>query len=77
VTESKTGKIIFTQIGKIPATGETYGIITIRTSENEKIELKINDATEFQNLKMGSDVTVAFEESDDSRFPIATEVKIN
>jgi uncharacterized OB-fold protein len=75
--ESKTGEIVFTQIGKIPQTGETYGLITVRTSDDEKVKLKINDSTEYEKLRVGTQVTVEFENVEDSRFPVAREVKIN
>ncbi len=75
--ETKSGEIIFTQIGKIPQTGETYGLITVRISDDEKIKLKIIDSTRYKKLKVGSKVTVSYEVSDDSRFPVANSVTIN
>ncbi|MFX1578165.1 MAG: hypothetical protein ACFFBJ_00850 [Promethearchaeota archaeon] len=77
MTENIDGKIIFAQVGKIPATGEKYGIITVKTPEDKKVELKINESTEYKSLKTGTKVTVTFEDSDESEIPIATEVKIN
>ncbi len=75
--ETKTGEIVFTQIGKIPQTGETYGLITVRTEDDEKVKLKIDDDTEYKKLKMGAVVTVAYTTNDNSRYPIAKEVKIH
>jgi uncharacterized OB-fold protein len=77
VTETETGVIIYTQTGRIPQTGEKYGIITIKTSEDEKIRLKINDSTYFKELTIGAEVTAVFEETNDSKFPVAVEVRIN
>ncbi|MGD9396229.1 MAG: hypothetical protein PVJ05_07365 [Candidatus Thorarchaeota archaeon] len=76
MTETKSGKIIFAQIGKIPQTGETFGLITVKISDDEKIKLKIDDSTEYKKLKVGSDVTVSFEADGDSRFPVANSVVI-
>lgn len=77
MTENITGKIIFTHVGKIPATGEKYGIITVETPEDKKVELKIDESTEYKSLKTGTRVTVMFEDSDESEIPIAAEVKVN
>jgi hypothetical protein len=77
VIETKSGKITFTQIGKIPQTGETFGLITVKITDNEKIKLKIDDSTEFKKLKVGSDVTVSYELDADSRYPVASSVTIN
>jgi len=74
MTETKTGEIVFAQIGKIPQTGESFGLITVKTPENENIELKIDNSTEHGLLLTGTMVTVEFEESGDSTHPIATKI---
>lgn len=74
VIEKKTGEIVFTQIGKIPQTGETYGLITVKTSDDESIELKIDDSTEHGLLLTGTKVIVEFEESNDSEYYIARKI---
>jgi hypothetical protein len=76
VTEVKSGEITFSQIGKIPQTGETYGLITVRVSDDEEIKLKIDDDTKFKKLKIGSEVTVSFDASGDSKVPIANSIVI-
>jgi hypothetical protein len=77
VIETKTGEIVFTHFAKIPQTGKTYGLITVRTTDDERVELKIDDDTKYKKLKMGTVVTVAYTTDDDSRYPVAKEVKIH
>ncbi|MGY5875700.1 MAG: hypothetical protein RTU30_08140 [Candidatus Thorarchaeota archaeon] len=74
MTESITGKIVFSQIGKIPQTGETVGFITVRTSDNEKIKLKIDQSTEYETLRRGTEVVVEYSPLEDSDFPIVRKV---
>ena len=69
-----TGEVVFAQIGKIPATGEDYGFITIKNSKDENVELKIDNSTEHGLLLTGTKVTVEFEDSDGSDYPIATKI---
>jgi hypothetical protein len=76
MTEKKTGEIIFSHIGNIPATGETYGLLTIRTPDDESMELKINDSTQFNELKIGNKVEVAIDEIENEKYPIVKDVKI-
>ena len=76
MTEVKSGEIIYSQIGKIPQTGETYGLITVRVSDEEEIRFKINDSTKYKKLKIGSEVTVSFSESEDSNVPVANSIVI-
>lgn len=73
---SKTldGEIVYAQTGKIPQTGETYGLVTVKTSEKDNIELKINSSTEHGLLLTGTKVTVEYEEDDESDHPIATKI---
>ncbi|MGY5854782.1 MAG: hypothetical protein RTU92_14530 [Candidatus Thorarchaeota archaeon] len=74
MTESITGKIVFSQISKIPQTGETVGFITVRTSDNEKIRLKIDQSTEYETLRRGKEVTVEYSPLENSDFPIVRKV---
>ncbi len=74
MTEKMTGEIVFAQVGKIPATGEEYGFITIKTPDDESLELKIDDATEHDLLLMGTKVTVEYKESNDADRPLATKI---
>jgi hypothetical protein len=76
VIEVKSGEVIFSQIGKIPQTGETYGIITVKIADDEEIRLKIDDSTKFKKLKIGSEVTVSFDADENSKVPIAHSIVI-
>lgn len=69
-----TGEVVFAQIGKIPTTGEDYGFITIKTSKDENVELKIDNSTEHGLLEIGTKVTVEYEKVDGSEHPLATKI---
>ena len=77
MAETKTGEIIFSKIGKIPQTGETYGLITLQISDDERLRIKINDSTEFEKLKAGTEVTVSYDITGDSKVPVANSIEIN
>ena len=74
MTETMTGEVVFAQVGIIPATGERYGFITIKTADDKKVELKIDDSTEHGLLLSGTKVTVEYENENDSDRPLATKI---
>ena len=74
MTETTTGEIVSRQVGKIPQTGKTYGYITVRTSDNEDIRIKIDASTDFETLKMGTEVRVEYESFRDSDILVARKV---
>jgi uncharacterized OB-fold protein len=74
VTETTTGEITFSHLGNNPATGEKYGLVTIKVSDDKIIDFKIDDSTKYDELKIGAVVAVTFHESEEADHPIATKV---
>jgi hypothetical protein len=74
VTETTTGEITFSHLGNNPATGEKYGLVTIKVSDDKILDFKIDESTEFDRLKIGARVSITYEEDQESQHPIATKV---
>jgi len=74
VTETTTGEITFSHLGNNPATGEKYGLITVKVSDDKIIDFKIDASTKFDRLKIGAVVAITYKESEESKNPIATTV---
>jgi hypothetical protein len=74
VNETTTGEITFSHLGNNPATGEKYGLITIKMSDDKVLDFKINESTKYELLKIGELVAVTYDESGETDHPIATKV---
>ncbi|MGY5879350.1 MAG: hypothetical protein RTV31_03820 [Candidatus Thorarchaeota archaeon] len=74
MTETTTGEITFSHLGNNPATGEKYGLVTIKVSDNEIIDFKIDASTKYDELKIGALVAVTYKENQEADHLIATKV---
>ena len=74
MTETTTGEITFSHLGNNPATGEKYGLVTIKVSDNEIIDFKIDASTKYDELKIGALVAVTYNENQEADHLIATKV---
>ena len=74
MTETTTGEITFSHLGNNPATGEKYGLVTIKVSDDEVLDFKINESTKYDELTIGALVSVTYDKSAETDNLIATKV---
>jgi len=74
VTETTTGEITFSHLGNNPATGEKYGLVTIKVSDDKIIDFKIDESTKYDELKIGAFVSVTYDNNEETEHPTASEV---
>lgn len=74
MTETTTGEITFSHLGNNPATGEKYGLVTIKVSDDKILDFKIDESTKYDELKIGALVAVTYQQGESTDHLIATKV---
>ena len=75
MTEKIKGQIIASQIGRISNTDKKYGFITIKTSDENHVKVKIDSYTSYDTLEMGHDVEVSTDQLGSDSLIVAREIR--